>query len=402
MGVVLLANELGSGLGHITRLMPVARALQDRGHTPVIAVHDVVAAAPALTDPSIPVLQTPQWRGRVHPKTPTRTFACLLADRGFARPDVIGPLLTSWLSLLDTVKPDLIVADHSPTLYVAAHGGTPIVMIGDGFTLPPCDGNVFPPLRTDVPPVQPEEEVLAVVQAAQRDHGIRPFDTLPEIFAQGRRFLVNLPQIDPYRDHRHEPVDGPLQPPPPRRPLPAMGAEGGDFYAYLYAGHPLVGELLGRLAAAGIRGGMFVHEATAEQRDRVRASGFTVYDEPQPLERVLGEARAVIHHGGAGVTAAALSVGRPQVLLPRYLEQRLTGAALHHLGVGVAFDRHSKLDPVIEAIAVALTRPSIAERAQEVAKEVEAGGPYDTLSKIVECCVAVLEGGEAGVEASAG
>jgi len=43
---------------------------------------------------------------------------------------------------------------------------------------------------------------------------------------------------------------------------------------------------------------------------------------------------AVLHHGGAGVTQAALAVGRPQVILPQYLEQELTGQALERLGVG--------------------------------------------------------------------
>ena len=63
MGVVLFANELGAGLGHITRMMPVARALQEKGHQPVVAVHDVIAASPVMTgDPPVPVLPTPPMR----------------------------------------------------------------------------------------------------------------------------------------------------------------------------------------------------------------------------------------------------------------------------------------------------------------------------------------------------
>lgn len=397
MGVVLLVNELGAGLGHITRLMPVAQALKARGHRPVIAVHDVVAAAPALTDPSMAVLQAPFWNGRVYPKSPTRTFACLLSDRGFTRPDVMGPLMTSWLSLFDVVKPDLIVADHSPTTCMAAHGRAPLVVIGDGFTLPPSDGPVFPPLRTDVPPVVPEADVLAAVQDVQRAHGIPPFEKLPQLFAQAHRFLLGLPQVDPYRKDRNETVHGPLQPLPQRQPLP----ETGGFYAYLYAHHPLVGPLLQKLAAARIPGKMFIHEASADRRAQVRQLGFTVFDEPQPLARVLGEARAVIHHGGAGVTAAALAVGRPQILLPRYLEQRITGAALYHLGAGASFTKKSKVDTIVATVATALTRPAVGERAQAVARDVEAAGPFDTLSKIVACCVSELEGGETGTEASA-
>jgi len=392
MGVVLLANEMGAGLGHITRLMPVARALKDRGHQPVIAVHDIVGAAPATNGEQLPVVEAPSWRGRCYPKSATRTFACILADRGFARPDVLAPTMSGWLSLLELITPDLIVVDHSPTLCAAAHGTVQVVAVGDGFTLPPCDGDMFPPLRTDVPPVLPEAEILKAVQQTQRNLGVTPFDSLPQIFSKAHRFIVNMPETDPYAAYRTEPVHGPLQPPPALQPLPASGG----FYGYFYAGHPLVGKLLPLLAEARISGSMFIHQATSEQRQAVSKLGFTVYGEPQPLDKVLGEARLVIHHGGAGVTAAALSVGRPQLLMPRYLEQRLTGAALSRIGVGASFPEKSKLEAIVHAAKIALSQEAVGARAQTVAEQIRVRGPYDTLSKIVACCLSVLESGTQG------
>ncbi len=236
MGVVLLANEFGAGLGHITQLLPIARALKEKGHEPVIVVHDLVAAAPAMMDESFQILPTPYWRGRCYPKDATKTFACLLADRGFARREILAPLVKSWLSILERVKPDLVIADHSPGLCVAAHGSVPLVVIGNGFTLPPSDGEVFPPLRTDVPPVLPEAETLKVVQETQRSLGIKPFDALPQIFGQARRFLPILPEVDPYKSSRTETVHGPLHPLRPRQPLPDVGG----FYGYVRVGHPLL------------------------------------------------------------------------------------------------------------------------------------------------------------------
>ncbi len=391
MGVVLFANELGAGLGHITRMLPIARALKAHGHDSVIAVHDVAAVAPALSDDDFPVIQAPFWRGRCFPKNPTRTFACLLADRGFARRDVLEPHMAAWLALIDLIKPDLIVADHSPTVCAAINGTIPIVVVGDGFTLPPSDGDVFPPLRADVPPVLPEPEVLHVVRDTQKALGIEPFEKLTRMYGQAHRFLVNLPHIDPYRPHRTETVHGPLQPPPGLQPIP----EDGGFYAYLFAGHPLVGKLLQALAQARVPGQMFVHEATAEQREQVRGLGYTVYDEPQPLEQVLGRSKLVIHHGGAGVTTAALSVGRPQVLLPRYLEQRLTGAVLFKAGIAASF--HKDADPglVVESVQRGLADPLVGERAQAIAQQIADAGPYDTLSKVVDCCLSELNAANA-------
>jgi len=63
---------------------------------------------------------------------------------------------------------------------------------------------------------------------------------------------------------------------------------------------------------------------------------------------------AVLHHGGAGVTQAALAVGRPQVILPEYLEQELTGQALERLGVGWCLNGAPTPSRIIEVLASAI------------------------------------------------
>ena len=146
-----------------------------------------------------------------------------------------------------------------------------------------------------------------------------------------------------------------------------------------------------QLAEAKIPGKIFIHEASSEQRQRVRDLGFTVFDEPQPLDQVLSEAKVVIHHGGIGVTTAAISIGRPQVLLPRYLEQRLTGKALYQMRIGANFYPQAKVEAIVQSVKMALTEDVIGDRAQSLARQVMARGPYDALSKIVTYCLSKLE-----------
>lgn len=45
---------------------------------------------------------------------------------------------------------------------------------------------------------------------------------------------------------------------------------------------------------------------------------------------------AVVHHGGAGTTAAGMRAGVPTVVTPVYADQPLGGARVHALGVGPA------------------------------------------------------------------
>jgi UDP:flavonoid glycosyltransferase YjiC (YdhE family) len=44
---------------------------------------------------------------------------------------------------------------------------------------------------------------------------------------------------------------------------------------------------------------------------------------------------AVVHHGGAGTTAAALRAGRPTMIIPHMADQPFWGRRVHELGVGV-------------------------------------------------------------------
>ena len=61
----------------------------------------------------------------------------------------------SWKTVFDIYKPDLIVCGHSPNCCLAAFGRIPVVMLGDGFTLPPAHEPVFPVASGAAPIVDP-------------------------------------------------------------------------------------------------------------------------------------------------------------------------------------------------------------------------------------------------------
>lgn len=55
-----------------------------------------------------------------------------------------------------------------------------------------------------------------------------------------------------------------------------------------------------------------------------------------PLSTLLPRCAAIVHHGGAGTTAAALLAGRPAVVVPRLFDQPYHGARARALRVGIA------------------------------------------------------------------
>lgn len=82
---------------------------------------------------------------------------------------------------------------------------------------------------------------------------------------------------------------------------------------------------------------------------------------------VVGRCAVVVHHGGAGTTAAVLRAGRPSVICWYGADQPFWGAELERLGVGVSMPmaragRDLDVDRLCKAVA-AMLDPAVADRA---------------------------------------
>ncbi|WP_232481500.1 glycosyltransferase [Arthrobacter sp. YN] len=78
---------------------------------------------------------------------------------------------------------------------------------------------------------------------------------------------------------------------------------------------------------------------------------------------------AVVHHAGAGTTAAGLRAGVPSVGVPVYTDQPLWASRIANLGAGPQPLPYKKLTPerLGDAIAEAVRTPSYAQQAQILA-----------------------------------
>src|SRR4051794_25778652 len=121
MGVVLFTWELGGGLGHVMRVAPLANGLAGRGHRVYAALREMRGAGGAFAS-AVRLLPASYRAGLPAVLQPTRSFADVLADVGFAEPRLLAAHVAAWRTLYDLVRPDLIVFDHSPTALLAARG----------------------------------------------------------------------------------------------------------------------------------------------------------------------------------------------------------------------------------------------------------------------------------------
>jgi hypothetical protein len=257
------------------------------------------------------------------------------------------------------------------------------VTIGIGFAVPPAEGDDFPTIHPQASPTFDAGAILANVRDIPARRGRPAPATLPEALAGGPRFVHTLPEIDAYRGLRRDEVVEPLH-----RPTPPAGEPIRDFFAYLAGDFPGACDLLRHLAASGFVGEAYLRNATAAQVAEARGAGVVVRESPPPIGRAASEATVVIHHGGLNTTEAALSLGRPQVLLPVHLEQGLTARAVVGMGLGRALMGRQALSAISDAVAELSRLDGPRDRARAFAAEIS-GRAYDgCLAAILDRCEA--------------
>ena len=142
MARVLIAWEFGAGLGHLTRLLPVATALGREGHRLVLALQDLGTArvggiADRLAGTDFVLRQAPRWpipRDPALSCVPTDSLADVLKLVGYHDTRLLSRIAESWRKIFEEVAPDLVIADFSPSLRMAIGLRVPLIVLGNGYT----------------------------------------------------------------------------------------------------------------------------------------------------------------------------------------------------------------------------------------------------------------------------
>lgn len=382
--------ELGDGLGHASRLLRIADRLRQDGVESLFVLRNIEVGGAFVKRRGYPILQAPV--SRVEPiRGPDTnqpvTMGDILGSIGFASVDRLAPYVEAWSALFDCLAPDLVISDFAPMANLAVYGGSiPLVVIGDGFTLPPVGDPEFRPFR-DARPAYEEAAMRAVVSAVQTARGRPAPDRLPALFAGDRQFVITLPELDQWAQSRPAPAIGPLDP----LVGPIDDTPEKDYFCYLSAGYEHTGRVLEGLVKSGRSGSVFLRDSRPALRDHWRAKGLTVHDGPRDMREEAGRSRVIIHHGGVGTCEQILALGRPQMLIPRHYEQTSNTRRLMTQGcaVGLRGGGNFEVDHVVAALSAAVERQEIAATARTVA-EALAARPSNALETIAVACRELL------------
>jgi UDP:flavonoid glycosyltransferase YjiC (YdhE family) len=103
---------------------------------------------------------------------------------------------------------------------------------------------------------------------------------------------------------------------------------------------------------------------------------------------------AVVHHGGAGTTAAGLRAGIPSIIIPFFGDQLFWGQRVAELGVGPEPIPRKKLtvERLAKAIQKALTDKTMRQRATNLGSKIQAedgiAGVVTVIQDIEKCWAA--------------
>lgn len=339
MAVVLIAWELGGGLGHLYPLSQLARRLRGQGHRVILASRDLARVEGLFGGCGIEYLQAPFSHGPPPGEIRrVRTYAHILQHFGFGKRDELLALTSAWTGLFELIKPDLLLADHSPSAVLAARRvSLKCAAIGTGFFFPP-DESPLPdmwPQRTPDPDRcrQDEQAVLDNVNRLLSDWG-RPL--LPRlsrlVYDVEAILLTTLPELDPYSRQGNANYYG---------VLPLLGgctpvwpdADGTRIFAYLkpFPGLPTLLAGLGQLGQGTL---VYLSPADEQIANHYSKGNLKIVTEPVDMELVRRQADCAILHGGHGSTLAMLLAGKPILQLPLQTEQAINSLAVEKLGAG--------------------------------------------------------------------
>lgn len=385
---MLFASELGGGFGHVARMLPIASALSEHGLTPLFAVPNPIEVHPLLSRTSFRCLQAPrvEQRRRWQPERPqvVRSFADILTLAGFAEERVLWPMLEAWKTLLDLADPCLVVCEYSPFLCLAAIDRR-VVVLGNGFTLPPPHLSDFPPL-SDQPHQLATAEMLRSVADVLRRRGWTVPPNLPSMLKGARHFVCTLAELDPYLAWRQEPPCGPpVLAESCTRITPTV-----DLFAYLAGESPYSAPIIRALAQSGLSGFLYARNAVPELGELLNGSAIQSLTDPASISSMLRQSRIVVHHGGMSLAEEAVFAGRPQVLLPIYLEQYLTSKRLSEMGLAAVVSARASSAEMAQQIRTAAASERATEAACRASDLVCSRHPSGSADLIADSCLALV------------
>lgn len=382
MARILMAWELGAGYGHLAPLLTLARPLKAAGHEVSFVVRDVVAAEAVLAGSGIPYFPAP---ANFSPSSAValHSYPQILLSTAFNHADELRARVRAWRSLFETLKPEVLVADHAPTALLAARGSPmSCVITGNGFVLPP-DVSPLPDLRpwASADPkllADAEAQALQCMNAVAGRLGAPLLARFADLYAGASKALFTLPELDNYAALRTGAEYWGILP-GPGGTTPSWPEGTGKRVFFYGQPFPSLAGVLESLSTATHRTLVYIPKLAPELR-RFAGTQLAFADTLQDMAAVTRDCDAAVMTNGHSTAAAMLLAGNPMVILPRHLEMFLIARSIEESGAGLAAPALQR-EGILGKLARVLDEPAFGEKARAIAQRHRDWDPGSPITK---------------------
>lgn len=343
MKTVVYCWELGGGNGHVVRFLPLADLFLKDGWRVVFIVKDVSRLATFMEakPANVVVLQAPIKTSpkRNHDREPP-TIGHMLLNVGYRDEGELCALVQAWQNIFELVRPDLLVADHSPTALIASRGRQfPRAVLGTGFHVPANESPIglLAPWRSLSPEQRAADEqtLLARVNAVLHRLQAPRLDHLAGIWSETSvTFLATYAELDHCRNRAETQYTGVWSAHSQNYLRPTWPAAPG-IRVFLYLKQmrvlPKILAELSRLQASAIA---VLDRVEIEACRGSTGDNTLLLHEPVDIPYVADSCQLAITNGGHSTVAEMLLRGVPQFVVPLQCEQSVTALRIKEINAG--------------------------------------------------------------------
>ena len=345
MAKYLFCWELGQGLGHLVRYRASVDKLIAEGHDVHYLARDERRVRLVNPQKTLQVTEIqPEFIDQAERirQPASASPATLLNNCGFFSAERLAARAQEWMQWIMQIKPDCIVADHSPTaVFANKFLGVPLILSGNGFTAPPAEKpfRLFQYWRfsPNDDSIRFETQVTQVLNEAAKllDAGNVAFEHPCELFQGEQRWLMTFAEFDCYGPRANcDDYMGTFVQQDFGEEFVWPRAPGPKVFAYLSKtrGLDYLAEWARVTEASVCLCGVNLPPAALQGFDseRIYFAGRAV-----KLRYVFQSADLAITNGSANTVANFALAGIPQLALPQSVENLMEARRLEILGCGL-------------------------------------------------------------------
>jgi UDP:flavonoid glycosyltransferase YjiC (YdhE family) len=371
MANVLFAWELGGAYGHLGRMLPLAKALHERGHKVSFALRELTEAQRLLGATGFKWYQAPLWTGRVTGLPPALNHAELLMKFGFLNARALLGVCRAWRHLFELLQPELVVFDYAPTALLASRGlRMARLNMASGFFVPPRV-TPLPALRWWEPaPLarlrDSEQRTLSVANQVLYELGAPITNTMHDVLTCPDEVFTAFRDMDHFGGRTEGDFVGPIDSIGPGEDVAWPSTGSRRIFGYLkpdYGPLDKVLEVLDREDASVV---VHIPGAPVRTQRRFTSAHMRITENPVDMVQASTTADIAVLHSGMGAGVHMLLQGKPVVLFPQQLEQAMLARVLEKAGVAAVIDE-SAAGQFPRLLRRALADPALASAAKAFA-----------------------------------